>query len=100
MLAREVADRCIQQTGAARMSDRATEVALIAIVHADEDSRVWRRRIRDEYRQRHPECGSVFLLIVLPILVSLISQWLGKWLFKETAEVRGALRDQAASALG
>lgn len=100
MLARQIADECVSQTGAARMSDRAQEVALLAIVYHQPDRRAWRRRIKDAYRERHPECGSIFLLVVLPILVSLISQWLGKWIFSETMEVRGALVTQAASALG
>lgn len=100
MRAGQVADRCLDETGAGRMSGRAKDVALIAIATAVPDRRKWRRAIRDKYVADHPECGSVFLIIILPILISLISQWLAKWLFKESPAMLASLQEEARSALG
>jgi hypothetical protein len=80
------------------MSGHAEEVALIALATASPDMRAWRRSIRSEFRSRHPECGSILLMILIPIIVNIISAWLAKWIFKDAhlermkAEARSALR--------
>jgi hypothetical protein len=75
-------------------------VALIAIETATDDRRAWKEAIRSRYKQRHPKCGSIFLFVILPILVSLISQWLGKWLFKETPTMLATMKAEATMSLG
>lgn len=99
MTARDVAERCLQDTGAGTLSGRAGEVALIAIACANEDRRKWRRQIAANYKTRHPECGSVFLIFVLPLLISLISNWLARWIFKEPSSVLATMRAEAMNAL-
>jgi hypothetical protein len=98
MNAGELADKCANETGAARMHGRAKEIAMIAIACATPDMPAWKRQIRKRYREQHPECGSVFILVVLPILVSLIAQWLGKWLFHR--DDMKAIQSEARSACG
>jgi len=102
MRAQEVADECVRYTKAGRLSDRATDVALVAIVVWDEEASLaeYRSRIRTEYRRRNPECGSVFLLLVLPLLANLISHWIIKWISKRSdGEIRD-LKNEAFLTLG
>ncbi len=99
MLAQQIALRCAEETGAARMSKHGEEVALIAIATANPDRREWKKQIRSEFRARHQECGSVLLLIVLPIIINLISAWLAKWIFSEHPTSLEHLRLEATSAL-
>jgi len=84
MRAARIAEACVNQSGAGAISDKAGELALIAISCAEPDMQAWRKNIRRIYRKRNPNCGSVFLIFILPLLVSLISNWLAKWLFKES----------------
>jgi hypothetical protein len=97
MLAKKVAARCAEETGASRLSTHAEEVALIAIAHADRNLKAWRRTIRSEFRTRHPEFGSILLMILIPIIINLISAWLAKWIFKEPN--LGQMQQEAISAL-
>lgn len=97
---KEVADECIAYTKTARLSARAGEVALVAIAtYAPElPLEEYRAAIKREYRKRNPECGSVFLLFVLPILANLISHWLIKWFsHKSDSEIRRMTMDAATS---
>jgi hypothetical protein len=77
-------------------------VALVAIVVWDEEASLqeYRSRIRAEYRRRNPECGSVFLLFVLPILANLISHWILKWISKRNAGEIRRLKNEAFNTLG
>jgi hypothetical protein len=77
-------------------------VALVAIVVLDEEASLqeYRSRIRAEYRRRNPECGSVFLLFVLPILANLISHWILKWISKRNAGEILRLKNEAFTTLG
>jgi hypothetical protein len=99
MTARDVADRCLQDTGAGTLSGKAGEVALIAIACATPDKRKWRKQIATNYKTRHPECGSIFLIFVLPLLISLISNWLARWIFSEPASTLAAMKAEALNAL-
>lgn len=83
MLAKEIAKRCAEETGASRMSKYSDEVALIALVKADEDRPAWKKAVRQEFRARHKECGSIILMILIPIIVNLVTAWLAKWIFSE-----------------
>jgi len=98
--ASRVAEACAAESGANTLSDKAKDVALIAIACATPDKKAWRRKIKENYRKRHPECGSVFLIFVLPLLISLISNWLAKWIFKESLGDLDAMRAEALNALG
>lgn len=97
MRARAIARKCIDECGAARMSDKAEDVAMIAIATAEPDLRAWRKKIRSAVRSSNQEYGSIFLIIVLPIIVNLISAWLAKWIFNEHPRSLEALRMDARS---
>lgn len=80
--ASKVAAECVRRTRANRISKHARNVALIAIMLAPEgevDEKEFRKRIKDEYARRY-ECGSVFLVFILPLLIQLISAWILRWL--------------------
>lgn len=81
------------------MSNFSTEVALIAIANANTDMKAWRRTIRSEFRARHKECGSILLMILIPIIVNIVSAWLAKWIFKEHPTSLDHLRLEAITAL-
>lgn len=99
MLACEVAARCAQETGASRLSKHGEEVALIALATANPDRPQWKRTIRQEFRARNPQCGSILLMILLPILINLVTAWLAKWIFSEHPTSLDHLRTEATSAL-
>lgn len=88
--AEDIAEQCVRETGARRISKHAKEIALIALWLTEmppQDS--IKKMIRAAFLERHPECGSIFIMIVLPILISVISQWIIKWLTtKQTAMIR------------
>jgi hypothetical protein len=99
MLAQQIAHRCAEETGAARMSQHSEEVALIAIATANPDRRAWKQTIRSEFRSRHQEYGSILLMILIPIIVNLVTAWLAKWIFSEHATSLEHLRLEATTAL-
>lgn len=98
MRLRRVMESCMLESGAGALSDKAGELTLIAIACADQDMKAWRANIKRQYRERHPKCGSVFLIFVLPLLISLISTWLSRWIFKDSE--LPMLKAEALNALG
>lgn len=83
MQATEVADLCLLQSGARGISKHARDVALVALMlipNGAISQREYRQRIRDTYLTARPEHGSFFVLFVLPILISLVSNWIAKWI--------------------
>jgi hypothetical protein len=100
MLASQIARRCAEETGAARMSKYSEEVTLIALVNADQDRPAWKKAIRQEFRARHQECGSILLMILIPIIVNLVTAWLAKWIFKEHPTSLAHIQWEAGIALG
>ena len=102
MRAQEVADEAVRYTKTGRLSSRAADVALVAIVVWDEKASLqeYRSRIRTEYRRRNPEAGSVFLLFVLPIVANLISHWILKWISKRSDGEIQDLKSEACATLG
>lgn len=93
----DVVDRCLQETGAGKVSAQARDVALVGILVAPDGAigtREYRRRIKETYLRYAPEYGSFFLLVILPIIVSLISHWLARWLFGQETTIR-KMRSQA-----
>jgi hypothetical protein len=92
----EIVSRCLRETGAGRISDRARNVALVAILVTPDGAigtREYKRRIKETYLRYSGEYNSFFLLVILPILISVISAWITKWLVGQTT-LRG-LRTQA-----
>jgi len=95
----EVMSECVSQTGAWRVSSGARQVALVALSVLPDGAismRDYRRRIKAEY-VRTNECGSFFLVFVLPILISLVSNWIAKWILTHKDTTR--LRTEAIEAL-
>lgn len=91
MHAKEVADDCIRQTRTRKLSARARDVALVAICEYDPSFSVqdFRKRIRESYEAQNPECGSVFLLFVLPIIANLVARWIWNWIsHKDAGEIQ------------
>jgi hypothetical protein len=99
MPAQQIAQRCAEETGVARMSQHGEEVALIAIATASPDLRGWKRQVRSEFRARHPEYGSILLMILIPVIVNLVTAWLAKWIFSEHPTSLELMRMDAQSAL-
>jgi hypothetical protein len=99
MLAQQIAARCADETGTARMSQHAEEVALIALATVNPDLGEWKKTVRGEFRSRHKEYGSILLLILIPVIVNLITAWLAKWIFNEHATNLEQLRLEANTAL-
>lgn len=95
-----VVEQCLADTGTRKVSDKAREVALIGILVAPEGAifmRQYRTRIKETYIKANPDVGSFFLLFILPILVSLISNWIARWIFDRN-DMR-KMRSQAFDAL-
>lgn len=98
MLAKEVVGECLYQTGARGISKYAEEIALIGLVHiryAEISRKRYRQRIRETFVAGHPEAGSVFLAFVLPLLISIISSWITKWILnrKDVTRIQGQAFD-------
>jgi len=97
--ASEVVDLCLYESGARGISRHSREVALIGLMVVPDGAismRTYKRRIKDTFVRMHgDEYGSIFLLVVLPILVSLISHWIAKWIFdrKDMKAIRGQAYD-------
>jgi hypothetical protein len=79
-----VVEKCLKESGARGVSGHAREVALLALLLAPDGPvmmREYRWRIKETYLKAYPEMGSFFVLFILPILVSLISSWVARWIF-------------------
>lgn len=80
----KVVDKCLYESGARGVSGHAREVALLALLLAPAGPvrmREYRTQIKETYLRAYPEMGSFFVLFILPILVSLISTWVSRWIF-------------------
>lgn len=80
----KVVDKCLYESGARGVSGHAREVALLALLLAPAGPvrmREYRMQIKETYLRAYPEMGSFFVLFILPILVSLISTWVSRWIF-------------------
>lgn len=100
MNAGQIADLCVRETKTHKMSDTAKDVALIAIACATPDMPTWRKQIKANYKKRNPKAGSIFLVFILPLIISLVSNWLAKWIFKGNPTSLDVLRAEALNALG
>ena len=86
--ATQVAERCVRETKTDQMSPHAKSMALIGLASCDADGKPSRKAMRAAYIEEHRP-GFVFTMIVLPLLISLVSQWIIRWWFGN--------REQAAS---
>jgi hypothetical protein len=91
----QVIAQCQRETGF-RGND-AKDICLLALILSGQaKGRELRMRVRDTYIQASPERGSFFLLVVLPILISIISNWVAKWIL-DRSDMR-SIRSQAFDA--
>ena len=102
MLASEVADQCVRESGA--RGKHAKNVALIGLLVVPNGAlsmREYRARMKQTFLRTHPECGSFFLIFVLPILISLISNWIAKWIINRTdmEDIRSQAFDELTESL-
>jgi len=101
MHAEEIADICLEETGAGRISKHAREVCYVSMLYASTAGvKTHKAQVKKVFKQSG-EYGSFFLLIVLPVLISLVSQWLARWLWSDArteSEMR-TMRGQAFDAL-
>ena len=80
MRTEEIVFHCLRDTGARGMSKHSEEVALLGLIFAQLAGKQRRVAMRRAFIQGHPEVGSVFLIIVLPILIQVISAWITRWI--------------------
>jgi hypothetical protein len=97
--AEQVAKQCVEETKTASMSKHAMTAALAGLAACDGDERPLKRAIRAAYVEEHRP-GFVFTMIVLPLLISLVSQWIIRWWFdnKETRAYIGMEAERSLSA--
>lgn len=87
MRAEEVVEKCLYESGARGISKHARNVALVGLLVVPDGAigmREYRRRIKETYIKANPECGSFFLIFVLPVLISLVSTWISRWIINRT----------------
>ena len=95
MFADQIVAQCLYETGARGMSKHSPELAYLGLLYAQD--RAMRRKMRTAFAKSHPEVGSVFLIFVLPLLISVISNWIVKWISNRTDLPR--IQGQAYDAL-
>lgn len=82
-------EQCLYESGARGIDSRADEVALVAMALAPEGAfkmKEYRKRIRETCLSTDKKYGSIFLIFILPILISIISQWVAKWIVNHTTQ--------------
>lgn len=102
MRAKEVIAQCMHESGARGLHARGEEVALVAFMVAPTGEyrmKDYRKKIKQTYLDVSPERGSVFLIFILPILISLISQWIAKWILNHTTGELMEMKSQAFDSL-
>ena len=98
--AKQVVDLCLYESGARGISRHSREVALVGLLVVPDGAiamRTYKRRIKDTFVRMHgDEYGSIFLLLILPVLISLISNWIAKWIIDRTdmKTIRGQAYDE------
>lgn len=102
MRIKEVTEQCLYESGARGIDSRAEEIALVAMALAPEGAfrmKDYRRRIRETYLSTDAQHGSIFLIFVLPILISIISQWIAQWIVNRTTAEVAEMKSQAIASL-
>ena len=96
----EVVAACLRETGAGSYSKHATQVAYLALMLVPDGAislRTYRKRIKEEYARRH-SYGSFVGLFVLPVIISLVSQWIAGWILRHRGTPIRKIRAQAFDA--
>ena len=99
--AEEVIDACLLDTSAGRLSRNARQVARVALAILPDgaiSAKEYRNRIREEYLRQN-QCGSFFLVFVLPIIISLVSQWIAAWILKHRGTPIQTIRQEAIASI-
>lgn len=102
MRCKEIVGQCLYESGARGIHGKAEEVALVGFMVAplgEYKMRDYRRSIKETYLKVNEECGSFFLIFVLPILISLVSQWIAKWILNHTTAELKDMKGQAFDSL-
>lgn len=102
MRAKEIVAQCMHESGARGLHARGEEVAMVAFMVAptgEYKMRDYKKKIKQTYLDVSPERGSIFLIFILPILISLISQWIAKWILNHTTEELAEMKAQAFDCL-
>lgn len=100
MYAQEIADTCVRESGAMgyRQSNELALLGLALVPDGAIDKRALRREMRAKYLEtRSEERGSIFLIFILPLLISIISNWIVKWIMNR--QDRSEIRSEAAMRL-
>jgi len=95
-----IVEQCLYDTGIRGISGHAREVALLALLLVPEGPvpmREYRWQVKETYLKNYPEMGSFFVMFILPMLVSLVSSWIVRWILNRRD--LGAVRSQAFDAL-
>lgn len=98
----EVINQCMHESGARGLHARGEEVALVAFMVAptgEYKMKDYKKKIKDTYLKVSPERGSIFLIFILPIIISLVSQWIAKWILNHTTAELGEMKSQAFDTL-
>lgn len=96
MHAQEIADLCVRESGA-RGYEQSNELALLGlslVPDGDIDKRALRREMKAKYLAAKGEYGFVITMILLPLLISIISNWIVKWIWSRRN--RSEIRAEAA----
>ena len=80
MRAEEIVYDCLRDTGARGMSKHSEEIALLGLIYCPLAGKQRRQAMRKSFLLGNPNVGSVFIILVLPILISVISAWITKWI--------------------
>ena len=99
MYVEEIVGQCLQESGAKgyAQSRILTLVGLANVPDGEIDKKELRARMKKSYIQAGEERGFVFMAIILPLLISLISNWIVKWIWDR--KNRSEIRTEAAARL-
>lgn len=86
---REHAKRLAQETGAARLSPHAEEIALLIMAFSEDPSTLY-GRVKRTFKVRHPDKDAVFILMMLPTLFAVIQQRALPWMQSQAHSSRMA----------
>lgn len=98
MLAKEIAADCLRETGARGISRHSEEIALIGLVHSSlamTSKNKFRKQMRATFLKGHPNVGSFFVVFILPLLISIISNWIVRWIMnrRDLPRIQGQAYD-------
>lgn len=74
-----VAERCERELG------RLPYIRQVALAAVDElpPTDNYKQRIRSRFKRENPEASSIFLIFILPLIISLVSQWIIKVIWED-----------------